>query len=108
VAITPSDMRWNSKTKCSRKCRCSEPERLNFFHGSTYNSHVFNASQRCPLHRRQVRAAVNHARMVKIFELAATQYDRREHEEQQMGTTFGLRDWLRQPGAFVAERIPRR
>src|ERR1700680_3511118 len=45
--------------------------------------------------------------MVKIFELAATQYDRREHEEQQMGTTFGLRDSLRQPGAFVAERIPR-
>jgi hypothetical protein len=42
-------------------------------------------------------------RMVKIFELAATQYDRREHEEQQMGTTLGLRDWLRQPGAVVAE-----
>src|SRR5258706_9174031 len=52
-------MRWNSKTKCSRKCRYSEPERLNVFHRSTYNSHVFNASQRGPLHRRQVRAAVN-------------------------------------------------
>jgi len=49
----------SDSTKCSRKCRYSEPERLNFFRRSTYNSQVFNAGQGGPLHRRQVRAAVN-------------------------------------------------